>query len=92
LTLFLTPKGVGIGREKGVAFGCDLTLLLMVYGDGRGLSALLAPATLRGSEKSRALVAWRTIQPMPRRFERPSHYRYGKQYQRASGTEKISMR
>ena len=25
LTLFLTPKGVGIGREKGVAFGRDLT-------------------------------------------------------------------
>jgi hypothetical protein len=27
LTLFLTPKGVGIGREKGVAFGRDLTRL-----------------------------------------------------------------
>ncbi|MCW8309598.1 integrase core domain-containing protein, partial [Acidiphilium sp. PA] len=26
LTLFLTPKGVGIGREKGVAFGRDLTI------------------------------------------------------------------
>jgi hypothetical protein len=25
LTLFLTPKGVEIGREKGVAFGRDLT-------------------------------------------------------------------
>ncbi|WP_288006756.1 hypothetical protein, partial [Acidiphilium sp.] len=31
LTLFLTPKGVGIGREKGVAFERDLTNLHEIH-------------------------------------------------------------
>jgi hypothetical protein len=47
---FLHPKGVIIGREKGVVFGCDLTLKR--YGKHRSVTRL----SVKPTEKPRQCV------------------------------------